>query len=334
MVQQQQQQQQQEQHRYQQQRHQQQQQQQQQQHEDSNSRNDELYFDALHSAALSFEDPLVALVLLQKLGPSLRDLDLDSATVIISHTAKNAQFLRDWGRGGDSSNYVGDDAGNVIQSPSEFVPENDRPHSRRGKRVHSSASAAKQQPSPGGSGSGGSAMTTASPGVNYFVRGLEESLGSPNAPPQCSDENDEEYLQADISPPSLRSPTVRPSTSRGLSSRDGSDVSAKAAAQTANHDQVRQSLHAQSETGAYDYAEVVKSSSVSVSSSAADDGDSTTAESTQYHDDAQLGELLCDTVLQAAQAVLNRLGKETLLSSGALSSSILSVHHVTQMQLF
>jgi hypothetical protein len=31
----------------------------------------------LWAAALSFDDPLVALVLLQKLGPSLRDLDLD-----------------------------------------------------------------------------------------------------------------------------------------------------------------------------------------------------------------------------------------------------------------
>ena len=35
------------------------------------------------------------------------------------------------------------------------------------------------------------------------------------------------------------------------------------------------------EAGAYDYAELVKSSSVSVSSSAADDGDSTTVESSQ-----------------------------------------------------
>jgi hypothetical protein len=31
----------------------------------------------LRTAALSFEDPLVALVLLQKMAPSLRDLDLD-----------------------------------------------------------------------------------------------------------------------------------------------------------------------------------------------------------------------------------------------------------------
>ena len=61
-----------------------------------------------------------------------------------------------------------------------------------------------------------------------------------------------------------------------------------------------------SESGAYDYAEVVKSSSVSVSSSAADDGDSTTVESSQYHEDAQLGELLSDLILQAAQVRVPR----------------------------
>ncbi len=83
----------------QQQRHEQQRQQQRQQQyeEDEASRsNNERYFGALHSAgswplipkpifpslivrmaALSFDDPLVALVLLQKLSPSLRDLDLD-----------------------------------------------------------------------------------------------------------------------------------------------------------------------------------------------------------------------------------------------------------------
>jgi hypothetical protein len=177
------------------------QQQQQQRHyqpneEESDRSSDELYFQALHSAALSFEDPLVALVLLQKLGPSLRDLDLDSATVIITHTAKNAQFLRDWGRGTEDGEDEGVDKGDAVQSPSEFMPDNDRPRSRRGKRTHaSSASASKpQQPSPAGSGSGGSSMTTASPGVNYFVRGLEDSLGSPNAAPHGSDEDDEECV--------------------------------------------------------------------------------------------------------------------------------------------
>ena len=70
------------------------------------------------------------------------------------------------------------------------------------------------------------------------MRGLEDSLGSPNAAPHGSDEDDEEYapsaaaarcaffiaryryLQDDVSPPTLPSPTSRPSTSRGLNSRD------------------------------------------------------------------------------------------------------------------
>jgi hypothetical protein len=263
---------------------------------------DELYFQALHSAALSFEDPLVALVLLQKLGPSLRDLDLDSANVIITHTAKNAQFLRDWGRGAEEGEDDGLDKGDAVQSPSEFMPDSDRPRSRRGKRTHaSSASSSKpQQPSPAGSGSGGSSMTAASPGVNYFVRGLEDSLGSPNAAPHGSDEDDEEYLQDDVSPPSLRSPPSRPSTSRGLHSRE-QNASESVTKQGPSPGQVHHFPPASAESGAYDYAEVVKSSSVSVSSSAADDGDSTTVESSQYHEDAQLGELLSDLILQAAQ---------------------------------
>ena len=270
--------------------------------EETDRSSDELYFQALHSAALSFEDPLVALVLLQKLGPSLRDLDLDSATAIITHTAKNAQFLRDWGRGTEEEAEDGVDKGDAMQSPSEFMPDGDRPRSRRGKRTHASSASAsmQQQPSPAGSGSGGSSMTTASPGVNYFVKGLEDSLGSPNAAPRGSDEIDEEYLQDDVSPPTLRSPPSRPSTSRGLSSRERNATDA-ASRQSSSPGQAKHFAPALAESGAYDYAEVVKSSSVSVSSSAADDGDSTTAESSQYHEDAQLGELLSDIILQAAQ---------------------------------
>ena len=74
------------------------------------------------------------------------------------------------------------------------------------------------------------------------VRGLEDSLGSPNAAPHGSDEDDEEYapsataarcafviarsryLQDDVSPPELPSPASRPSTSRGLNSRDRSSA--------------------------------------------------------------------------------------------------------------
>ena len=39
----------------------------------------------------------------------------------------------------------------------------------------------------------------------------------------------------------------------------------------------------------------------------------------RYHEDAQLGELLSDNILQAAQGVLNRLGSDTLLSSAVLT---------------